>query len=254
MNSTKIGLRLLLVVVVAVYSSTPGHGQLNTNPLLYESETLKIEKLTENMLVHITYLDTDEWGKVPCNGMIYLDQGEAIVFDTPSDNNSSKELIQWIQSQDLNIKAVVVTHFHIDCLGGLEPFHQKEIPSYASDLTIQFAKEDPSKTPPQFGFQEESEIEIGNEKVLLRYFGEGHTRDNVVGITPDKKGLFGGCLVKSMGSGKGNLEDANTSEWSNTIEKIKVAYPNLEFIVPGHGAFCGPELLDYTAKMFRRID
>ena len=67
--------------------------------ILYQTDNLKIAKLTENSLVHISYLDTDDYGKVACNGMIAMDDGEAIVFDTPTNDLASEELIHWIETQ-----------------------------------------------------------------------------------------------------------------------------------------------------------
>ena len=81
--------------------------------------------------------------------------------------------------------------------------------------------------------------------------GEGHTRDNVVSYFLDEKVLFGGCLIKSLKSGKGNLADANTAEWSNTVKTIKRQFKDVEMVIPGHGKPGGIELLDYTIEMFK---
>jgi metallo-beta-lactamase class B len=62
--------------------------------------------------------------------------------------------------------------------------------------------------------------------------------------------IFGGCLIKEVGAGKGNLADANTIDWSNTVRKIRDEYPDVKRIVPGHGQPGGIELLDYTIKLF----
>ena len=107
----------------------------------YNSETLKIQALTPKALVHVTYLNTNQWGRVPCNGMIYYNKGEAIVFDTPPNDSVSLQLIDWIETKlKAKVKAIVVNHFHGDCLGGLNAFHQRGIPSYANQLTIDLAK------------------------------------------------------------------------------------------------------------------
>lgn len=63
--------------------------------------------------------------------------------------------------------------------------------------------------------------------------------------------MFGGCLVKTMNAGKGNLADANTASWSATVEQVKRAYPDVRFVIPGHGATGGVELLDFTARLFQ---
>lgn len=222
------------------------------NPrVIYKSETLIIEKLSENSYLHISYLETETYGKVACNGVIVIDNGEAIVFDTPSSDNDSRELIDWIE-QELNCKivAVVATHFHIDCLGGLAEFHQRNIPSYALNQTIELTKAD-QKTLPQHGFDQFIELNVGAVKVVSEFLGEGHTRDNIVAYFPSEKLLFGGCLIKAIGAGKGNVADANVGEWSNTVAKVKAKYLDVKIVVPGHGKSGGQALLDYTIELFK---
>ncbi len=217
----------------------------------YESETLKIEQVSSSVFIHISYLSTNDFGKVACNGMVYFDEEEAIVFDTPTDDTVSKELIHWIENQQKKkVKAIVVTHFHVDCLGGLQYFHEKGIPSHANNTTITLARQHNRMVVPEHGFENKMKITIGKFPVFTQFFGEGHTVDNVVGYVPNEKVLFGGCLIKSNTAGKGNLEDANTEEWSNTIEKIKKKIPDLKIVIPGHGKSGGTELLDYTIQMF----
>ena len=40
------------------------------------------------------------------------------------------------------------------------------------------------------------------------YFGEGHTKDNIMGYFTEDQALFGGCLIKKVGASKGYLGDA----------------------------------------------
>lgn len=217
---------------------------------LYASDTLKIEQVGDNIFTHISYLETDDFGLVPCNGMIYFNGDEAIIYDTPTDNRAAAELIDWIQNKhQKKIKAIVVTHFHVDCLGGLQEFHDQHIPSYASDITIKLAG-DNTKTLPENGFGESIKLEVGSKYALAEYFGPGHTADNIVGYIPAEKTLFGGCLIKALNAGKGNLSDADTSEWALTTVKIKTRFPDLKTVIPGHGKTGGKELLDYTIKLF----
>jgi len=218
----------------------------------YHSDFLKIEEIRPNLFTHTSYLRTEEYGDVPCNGLIYTNGKEAVVFDTPTDNQASAELITWIQnSQNKKIAAVIVTHFHQDCLGGLAEFHNNKIDSYAHDLTLGLAAKNNSVLPKN-GFVGKLKLTIGNGKVISQYFGPGHTVDNVVGYIPGENALFGGCLIKSKNARKGNLEDANTIEWPKTVEKIKNDYPGLKVVVPGHGNHGGAELLDYSLELFNK--
>jgi metallo-beta-lactamase class B len=219
----------------------------------YESETLKIKEITKDVFIHISYLKTTDFGNVACNGLIYFNNDEAIVFDTPTDNSTSKELINWIQKeQNKNIKVIVATHFHSDCLGGLQAFHTNGTSSYASKKTIKLAKENNVEVLPEFSFEDEMKFKIGTETASAKFFGEGHTSDNIVGHIPNKNTLFGGCLIKSVNASKGYLGDANTAAWSKTVAKLKIEIPDLKIIIPGHGENGGMELLDYTIELFNK--
>ena len=235
---------LLVVVMMFV------HGRSQKTTAAYSSENLKIVPLTEHCFIHISYLEVPEYGRVACNGAIYMDSGEAVVFDTPIDDAVSRELIQWItETKKHQVTAVVINHFHNDCVGGLAAFHKLGIPSYANQQTLVLAKQE-GHTVPKIGFKGKMELKVGHQIVINRFFGEAHTQDNIASYIPSEALLFGGCAVKSMGAGKGNLEDANITEWSATMEKIKKAYPNIQTVIPGHGDSGGIELLEYTQELF----
>ncbi|MEM6632136.1 MAG: subclass B1 metallo-beta-lactamase, partial [Bacteroidota bacterium] len=194
------------------------------------------------------------YGIFPCNGLIAVDQGEAMVFDTPTEDSVAAELLDWIENElNCTVKGVVINHFHDDCLGGLEVFHQRGIPSYANATTIEFAKKDSAEIP-LYGFKGMLELSVGNIAIHNTFFGEGHSRDNIVSHIPTDSVLFGGCMIKEVGAGKGNLADANLEQWPQTVAKIKAQYPNLQHIVPGHGEVGGMELLEYTIEMFAEGD
>jgi len=217
---------------------------------IYASETLKIKQISQHTFIHTSFLMTNDFGKVGCNGMIVVNQGEALVFDTPVNDKDSKELIDWIRKVLIaEPKGIVATHFHYDCLGGLNEFHSQGIPSHANFQTIELAMA--KKYPvPQHSFENSLELKLGEFIIENEFLGAGHTEDNIICYFPLDQVLFGGCLIKSMGAGKGNLEDANTDEWSRTISRIKEKFPDVVTIIPGHGISGGPELLEYTKELF----
>jgi metallo-beta-lactamase class B len=176
---------------------------------------------------------------------------EAIVFDTPTTDSVSKVLVSWVSDAlGCKINAVIPTHFHDDCLGGLKAFHEMQIASFGHAKTVALAKENGFEVPVN-SFEDALELKMGNEQVVVRYFGEGHTKDNVVGYFPADKVLFGGCLIKELGASKGYLGDANIAAWPGTVEKVKRGFPQVKFVVPGHGGFGNGSLLDYTIGLFK---
>lgn len=219
---------------------------------VYESENLVIQKISDHVYQHTSFLDSESFGRVPCNGMVVVHDSEAIVFDTPADDESSQELITYFtEKMTCKITAVIATHFHADCVGGLKTFHAYHIPSYANNQTIALLNSKNSEFDrPRQGFDDILALEAGDKKVYAEFFGVGHTKDNIIGYFPEDKVIFGGCLIKAEGASKGNLEDANVNVWSETVRKIKQKYPQTKIVIPGHGKSGGTALLDYTIKLF----
>ncbi len=219
---------------------------------IYKTNDLIIKKLTNHTYVHISFLDTDDYGKVACNGMLVVNENEGIVFDTPTNNKNSLELINFVVNElKSEIIALVPTHFHEDCVGGIRKFEEQDIPTYASKQTVALLNENNlSFSKPIEEFEDGLTLDLGGKKVHVEYYGEGHTIDNVIGYFPEDKAVFGGCLIKEVGASKGYLGDANTSQWSKTVRKIKLKYPKMEIVIPGHGKWGGNELFDYTMEMF----
>ena len=238
------------LITIVVLSFLINGCSLLKKDFAYESTTLQIQKLTSNVYIHTSFLKTENFGKVSCNGMVVFDKKEAIVFDTPIDEAVSEELISWVENNKKStINAVVVTHFHVDCLGGLSVFHEQGIASYSNAMTVELAEADGVVTP-QNEFEGLLQLPVGQETVICAYLGEGHTKDNIVGYFPSEAVLFGGCMVKEVGASKGNLADATVGEWSATVARVKSKFSNAEYVIPGHGESGGIELLDFTIDLF----
>src|SRR5690606_14335750 len=67
--------------------------------LIYKRDTLQIQQLTAHTFCHVSFLQTTDFGNVACNGMIVIDNGEALIFDTPANEKASVELINWVESE-----------------------------------------------------------------------------------------------------------------------------------------------------------
>jgi len=220
--------------------------------IIYQSKNLIIKKLSNHVYEHISFLNTDNFGRVACNGMLAINENKGVIFDTPTDNKSSLELINFINNKlKSKIIALIPTHFHKDCVGGIQIFEENNIPTYATNQTIDLFKNNGKVfTKPVKNFDTNLTLAIGNKKIYAAYLGEGHTKDNIIGYFAEDKVLFGGCLIKKVGASKGNLEDANTNNWSETVRNIKLKYPDTKIVIPGHGKYGGTELFDYTIKLF----
>jgi len=260
---TKLFLLLFLLTGITFISCKESTSKQKTNTenpkthsvdslTIYQTKNLIIKKLSNHIYKHISFLNTDEYGKVGCNGMLVINENKGIIFDTPTDNKSSLELISFVTNElKSEIIALIPTHFHEDCVGGIRKFEEYNIQTYATNQTIELLKKNGQNfSKPIKEFDSNLELDIGNKKIYAEYFGEGHTKDNIIGYFPEDNAIFGGCLIKKIGASKEYLGDANTDKWSETVRKIKLKYPKTEIVIPGHGKSGGTELFDYTIELF----
>lgn len=216
------------------------------------SPRLDIVRLNPHLIQHISYINYNN-AQVPCNGLVYINNGEAVVMDTPVDDSASEDLLGWLAAAypGIKVKALIVNHFHNDCLGGIRAFHKRGIASYAQKKGRRLAGEKHS-TLPQHYFTDSLGLDIGGNRVVSRYFGPAHAPDNIVTWIPAEQALFGGCMIKEVNADKGNLSDADVKKWPVTVAAVRAAYPGVQLIIPGHGKPGGAELLTYTIQLFSK--
>ncbi|WP_405206933.1 subclass B1 metallo-beta-lactamase [Aquimarina sp. LLG6339-5] len=218
--------------------------------LIQVSDNLKLAKINDHSYVHISKIFLDNGKQYDSNGFIFLNDNEVYVFDTPANDIATEQLINWLQKEKkTEIKGVVFNHFHRDCNEGMDVFKKYGIPSIASKKTASLMLEKEYNQPDEV-FEKELILKLGDKKIINTFFGEAHSKDNIVSFFPEDQILFGGCMIKSLKASKGNLTDANVLEWSNTVRKIKIEYPDLDVVIPGHGDYGDQSLLDYTISLF----
>ena len=61
-----------------------------------QAQQITLKQLSNNTFIHTSYLQTDDFGHVPCNGLVIRDGKQAIVFETPTEDQSAKELIHLV--------------------------------------------------------------------------------------------------------------------------------------------------------------
>lgn len=224
---------------------------LTSFALAESAEPLELEELRPGVYLVRDYLSTQDYGRVDCNGLLYVVDGEALVIDTPHTEALAEVLIERVKTQfGAKITGVVIGHTHADSMGGLAAFQKAGIPSYSSQVTQETAAKQGLPVP-DAGYDSSLRLRVGGKIVRCRYFGPGHTADNAVTYLEEEKVLFGDCLVKAQGASKGFLGDADVERWSQTVGKVKETFPDVQVVVPGHGSPGGGELLDYTIELFK---
>jgi glyoxylase-like metal-dependent hydrolase (beta-lactamase superfamily II) len=184
------------------------------------------------------------------NGIVYINNNEAIIVSTPWSDIETQNLIDWATSKSNKIVAYVIDRWHPDAMEGLDIVQKNGIKSYANELTRKIAKKKGLPIP-DIGFKISVEINVGNEKIKCHYLGEAHTTDGIVVWIPEHKILFAGNGIRNYNGWVGNIGDANLEEWSKTAQNIKDEYGSAKIVIPGHGKHGGTELVDYTINLYR---
>ena len=252
--------------------------------LVSENIASKEIKLTDELI--ISEIETDvflithsfPW---PGNSLIVKTGTKEILWiDTPYTPEAAEMVLEWINNKfgkDFSITEIN-TGFHIDNLGGNEALVKKGIPVYGSDLTCELLKKKSPSTmakmvewlkdikmakfkkvyasfkfyPPNrvFNINKEQKIKCGKEEAIIYYPGPTHTYDNLVVYLPERKILFGGCMIAAAESNKpGFVEDGNLNEWMISMDKLSVRFKDCRVVIPGHGKAGDGSLIKHTREV-----
>jgi metallo-beta-lactamase class B len=239
-------LYLIIIILSAFSVSLPQ----NQGEKIIVTEDIELIKLTENVYVHVSYYELEPYGRFPSNGMIYINDQEAYLFDTPMTEELTMKLVSFIHdSLKIKINGFVPNHSHDDCTAGMKYLNDIGVISRANVMTTNILNE--KNLPlPQISFQDSQIIDFGGVKIVCKYMGSGHTSDNIVVWLLSENVLFGGCMVKGINSkGLGNIADADLEQWPETIKKVMNEFPDAKYVIPGHGKVGGTELLTHTFEL-----
>jgi metallo-beta-lactamase class B len=214
------------------------------------NDDIELIKISDGFYMHQTLVNSHEFGRFASNGLLVIKNGRAFMIDTPVTNETTAKIAKYLKdSMDVEIKLFTGGHFHVDCIGGMEFLKSSGVKTFLNKRTMNKCIE--KNLPlPDTTFVENYFLNFEGIPVECRFVGGGHSADNIIVYFPDQKILFGGCLVKSVGSPNlGNLQDAVVGEWKTTIQRIIDLYPSTKFVIPGHGDYGGIELLYHTIEL-----
>ena len=219
-------------------------------PVIRITDGLEAVQLSSSAYIHKSYQVLPEWGRVGANGLIYVSDGEAVIVDTPWNGDQTASLIDWIENYlYATVTTVIATHWHNDCMGGLGTVIERGIATYACEKTREIAASK-SLPVPETGFTDTLSLPVGGKTVECMYPGGGHTVDNIVVHIPGEDILFGGCLIRALGSRSlGSTADAVIEAWPVTVRKVMKCYNNCTVVIPGHGPHGDMSLAVHTLEL-----
>lgn len=212
----------------------------------------------------------------PANSLfVVIGEHDMVFVDTPYTPEATDIVLDWINSTFGERHIIEInTGYHVDNLGGNQSFINRDIPVYGSDKTVSLLEEKGEDTrsltlgwlespkhtrfhdrhatipylPPNhiFPLTEGKTLGVGDETIHIIFPGETHTADNTVVYFPERKLLFGGCMILA-GNKPGNTSDANMKTWKDAVSSLKSL--DYETVIPGHGLRFDPELIENTIRI-----
>lgn len=192
-------------------------------------------------------LETFPVGPLQCNCTVLGDEttGEAIVID-PGDE--VKRIHQRLTAQGLKVKQILVTHAHIDHVGGalsLKRLTGAPILLNENDLPLLDMMATQAAwlgvRPPETALPDEGLVD-GQRVGLESYPAEvlhtpGHTQGSVCLHFVPLKMLIAGDTLFAGGIGRTDLPGGNSAQILESIKGRLLTLPDDTKVLPGHGPF-----------------
>lgn len=190
---------------------------------------------------HTTYLDLMGFGPVPSNGLLVVDGTSSLLVDTAWTDAQTAQILRWAaEVLGKPVRAAVVTHAHQDKMGGIGALNAADIPSWANPLSNRLAPEEgllPATDALAFDAGGWATGAGAAALAPLKVYSPGgaHTRDNITVGLPELGLAFGGCMIKGSDSPTlGNLADADTAAYAQSVRNFSAAFPDAGVIVMSH--------------------
>lgn len=213
-------------------------------------QTVGLTRVNDRIWVH-TSLSDYRGAHVASNGLVALSSEGLVLIDTPWNDSQMRELAGITKEKfGKDIRLAVITHAHVDRLGGINELIKSGINVISTPLTAVLAARQGFRRPSPGIHPDVARFHVGNLTFETFYPGEGHTADNIVVWFPACRVLFGGCLIKSGDSRDVcNAADSNILQWPDSMRRVLNRYPRARVVIPGHGKPGGQSLIRHTIEL-----
>jgi hydroxyacylglutathione hydrolase len=185
-------------------------------------------------------------GILQCNCSVFGDEGtkEAVVVD-PGDDIDSIQAV--LHKHQLKVKAIVITHAHIDHIGGAAKLKSATgAPIYmnqndrelAQKLDLQAAwLQVPTPEVPQIDMdaRDGDSISLGDQGFQV-FHTPGHTQGSISLLLPDENKLIAGDTLFQGSIGRTDLPGGNSRQILVSIHEKLLPLPDSTVVIPGHGS------------------
>jgi glyoxylase-like metal-dependent hydrolase (beta-lactamase superfamily II) len=184
-------------------------------------------------------------GMLQCNCSIFGDEQsrEAIVID-PGDN--IEDIFAILEKHSLTVKAIVITHAHIDHIGGAAklkaitgaPVHMNQDDAELYDrLDVQagwLGVETPERTAIDTAAREGDSLKLGDAEFQVLHT-PGHTQGSISLWIPAENKLVAGDTLFRDSIGRTDLPGGDGRQILRSIHTKLLTLPPDAIVIPGHG-------------------
>ena len=185
-------------------------------------------------------------GMLQCNCSIFGDEEshEAIVVD-PGDNID--EILTILEKHALRVKEIVITHAHIDHIGGaaklkaatgapvLMNANDQELYDHLDVQASWLGMEPPTRTAIDEAARDGDVLTLGPAEFRVLHT-PGHTQGSISLWIPAENKLIAGDTLFRDSIGRTDLPGGNPRQILRSIEDKLLQLPEQTVVVPGHGA------------------
>ena len=260
MKKNPISYTMLVFASITLFSTqlhtaNPEESQ-PASPLVWGvTPDLEISELQPGIWIHTSWMTLNNGARFPSNGLAGREDHSRVLIDTAWGEESTRHLLAWIKQElKLPVSAVIATHAHSDRMGGAPVLAEQGIPLDSHPSGFDMATRQGWPEPNNVGdLMPGDTVPFGTVEIF--YPGAAHTQDNLMVWLPQSRLLAGGCAVKSAtAKTMGNIADADLEEWPASIRRASDTYPEAEWVLPGHGAIGGRELLLHTTQLIEETE
>ncbi len=181
--------------------------------------------------------------------VVHAENGETAIIDPACYNeNEQQQLIDYVQTNRLKVKHLILTHFHFDHLMGAAfavnhfgiplSAHKDFIFLYGNfDVTFQstffgFTVKQPPK--PKVLLDEDDEIALNGYSLKVLHV-PGHSPCGIALYSKESKFVISGDSLFEGVIGRTDLLGGNTEQLLHSIQTKMFVLPDYTIVYPGHG-------------------
>lgn len=181
--------------------------------------------------------------------------GDALLVEAPSAQETEiARLIGIVESLELRVCGVLVTHEHHDHVGGIDALATHfQAPVWAHPNTLARLSLSTVLTQSAHSVNDGDELDLGGQRIRLLHT-PGHATGHICCAFLDANLLFAGDMVAGTGSILIDPGEGDLNEYWRQLERL--ATLPLRRLIPSHGGLVpdGPALLRWTAAHRKKRD